>query len=632
MSVGYGTLPEVAVEKPVEDTRRSEIRTSSVFLLAVFVFALTVAVVGKLSLEKSTATDFDGSSSLLSQHEDRSDFREEDEDDAYSLMETLSTSPGKYYQLGEDSFPRKKEELDGEIFSFSYDNFAETSKPGMADYGQGRLVHPNADIDSSYAPSDPLATDLTKQLFQSLRDVSLADSFLFGHQNDAAKGQKFRDPSATHHLSDVNIATNGSEWAAVYGFNLWEVFNGSTLIHFVKSAYMKGAVIEMEWEADNPITGNSASDCTGNPMNHILPGGSLNEVWNEQLDVIVSEISEYVVDGIQIPVVLRLFHENTGTWYWWGTSCANTTAYVAGFQYTVDYLRDAGLHNLLIVYAPSKPSRYKTTVFSELYPGNDYVDVVAFDRYGLVEYGIDIVDDAAIVIPFAHTNRKVPALAETGFYKGSYNIGLEYLVNDSSWWTDAFLKPIVEDGNASQIAYAITWTNYARDCYWIPLEGDYTYDGFVHMAHSPEVLFIDDTRWVNLPYSHSIQLARKEDGWSRRLESDENNIPDVEDLARDSNHSSKHHKHSSKSNSTEHSSKHNSTGETEKHYESKSNSTEKNGKHHESKSNSTEKNGNSNDHDHKHHRHSSKSNSTEKTGKSYDHGYWRCSMPSDSGT
>lgn len=138
-----------------------------------------------------------------------------------------------------------------------------------------------AELDTRYRPADPEATDATRQLFTSLDRVSKEHAFLFGHQNTAAKGQEFRDPTATHHQSDVHTATNDSTWAAVYGLNFWEVFNGTSLVHFVKSAYMKGAVIEAEWEADNPLTGGSASDCTGNPMNHITPGGYLNKNWTD---------------------------------------------------------------------------------------------------------------------------------------------------------------------------------------------------------------------------------------------------------------------------------------------------------------------------------------------------------------
>merc|ERR1711998_463273 len=75
--------------------------------------------------------------------------------------------------------------------------------------------------------------------------------------------------------------------------------------------------------------------------------------------------------------------------------------------------------------------------------------------------------DAHAIIPFADEHHKVPALAEAG--------------------------------------------------YWIPLKGDYTYDGFVHMSKSDSIIFLDDEMWTDLPYAHQIQLARKRYGWDRRL-------------------------------------------------------------------------------------------------------------------
>ena len=234
------------------------------------------------------------------------------------------------------------------------------------------------------------------------------------------------------------------------------------------------------------------------------------------MNSLVDEISQYEVDNVSIPILLRLFHENTGTWYWWGTSCCNSSQYIKVFRYTVNYLRDSGLHNLLIVYAPSKPSTYKTEALEDLYPGDDIVDIMAFDRYATTSYTEDLKEDAHAVVPFADERKKVPALAETGYYKGI--VQNDY---DSAWWMDSFLKPIAENEYLHRIAYALTWTNYANKCYWIPLEWDYTYDGFVRMSKSPNVFFLDDEEWVDLPYAHNIQLSRKNEGWDRRLSSED---------------------------------------------------------------------------------------------------------------
>ena len=141
--------------------------------------------------------------------------------------------------------------------------------PTQDDDAAGRNVS-GFNISSVFKPSDTEATDLTRRLFESLHQVSESDAFLFGHQNTAEKGQDFRDPNAEHHMSDINIATNFTEWSAVYGFNMWEALNGTDLTHFVASAFKKGAVIEFEWEANNPITGGSANDCTGHPMDKIV--------------------------------------------------------------------------------------------------------------------------------------------------------------------------------------------------------------------------------------------------------------------------------------------------------------------------------------------------------------------------
>lgn len=391
-------------------------------------------------------------------------------------------------------------------------------EPAVVETVDAPVVNATAPPGTVFRPSDLLATDSTTALYNSLHSISSSDGFLFGHQNDEWKGQNFRDPTGENHLSDVNIATNGTEWPAVFGFNIWNIFNDSsfTLQHFVKSAYKRGGVVEVEWEADNPITGEDARDCTGNPMNHILPDGSANKNWTRALDRIVEEILTYRVEDVAIPVIIRLFHENTGGWYWWGTSCVNSTQYVTAFRYTIDYLRSKGLHNLLVVYAPSKPSTHMPTVFEDLYPGNEVIDIIAFDRYGNTEYAQNIQDDAAVVVPFAEKNFKVPALAETGFLKGTNNIGNDYLKSDTAWWTDTFLKPIVNNPNASRISYFITWTDYSADCYWIPLRGDATYDSFIHMSKSENVLFLNDKAWTDLPYAHEVQLAREKYLWDRR--------------------------------------------------------------------------------------------------------------------
>ena len=86
-----------------------------------------------------------------------------------------------------------------------------------------------------------------------------------------------------------------------------------------------------------------------------MPGGTANAAWIEMLDAIGAGFNGLTYKGAPIPVVFRFFHEMTGGWYWWGSSCSTSTEYKAAWTYTVEYLRDtASVHSLLYVYAPSK--------------------------------------------------------------------------------------------------------------------------------------------------------------------------------------------------------------------------------------------------------------------------------------
>ena len=111
-------------------------------------------------------------------------------------------------------------------------------------------------------------------------------------------------------------------------------------------------------------------------MNQILPGGAYNPQFTAFLDL-VAEYAEQV-DG---PVLFRPFHENTGSWFWWGKAFCDAETYKSVFKYTVEYLRDIkDVHNLLYVYGPGSEA---TTMqeYEERYPGDEFVDMVGFDTY-----------------------------------------------------------------------------------------------------------------------------------------------------------------------------------------------------------------------------------------------------------
>lgn len=97
---------------------------------------------------------------------------------------------------------------------------------------------------------------------------------------------------------------------------------------------------------------NESKDTSGDSLKKILPGGEKNEVYKAYLDTIAKYAKALQEDNI--PVIFRPFHENTGSWFWWGS--ANTVeSYKSLYAYTRDYLESKGVHNMLYVYSPNGP-------------------------------------------------------------------------------------------------------------------------------------------------------------------------------------------------------------------------------------------------------------------------------------
>ena len=69
------------------------------------------------------------------------------------------------------------------------------------------------------------------------------------------------------------------------------------------------------------MTGNVFTDTSGSVVSHILPGGDKNAEYNAYLDQIADLAHQLSDDkGNDIPVVFRPFHENNGSWFWWGAA------------------------------------------------------------------------------------------------------------------------------------------------------------------------------------------------------------------------------------------------------------------------------------------------------------------------
>ena len=146
----------------------------------------------------------------------------------------------------------------------------------------------------------------------------------FGHQDDPCYGVGWKYESGR---SDIREVTG--EYPAVYGFDLgrielgWKVNLDSVPFdktrQYIQEAYERGGIITLSWHLNNPLTGGTAWDNKPGAVASILPGGEKNSLYTLWLDRVAEFLNSCKAkNGEQVPIILRLFHELNGGWFWWG--------------------------------------------------------------------------------------------------------------------------------------------------------------------------------------------------------------------------------------------------------------------------------------------------------------------------
>ena len=171
--------------------------------------------------------------------------------------------------------------------------------------------------------SDPQATAETRALYKNLYHL-IGKNILFGHQDDPCYGVGWKYIDGRSDIRDLT-----GEYPAVFGFDLGrtelgQAFNLDSVPfektrQYIREAYERGAVITLSWHLNNPLTGGNAWDNKPGAVASILPGGEKNGLYTSWLDRVAGFINSLKgKNGEPIPVILRLFHELNGGWFWWG--------------------------------------------------------------------------------------------------------------------------------------------------------------------------------------------------------------------------------------------------------------------------------------------------------------------------
>lgn len=331
---------------------------------------------------------------------------------------------------------------------------------------------------------DQNATDKTKSLFTYLQGVR-GNAVLFGHQHATTEGVTITTQDGTQ--SDVKKAVG--DYPAVYGWDtlslegkekpgVWggaEQANRDALVNVMKQAYERGAVLNLSSHMPNFVTGGSFYDTTGNVVSHILPGGDKHEEFNQFLDLI-ADFAHHLKDdeGKAIPVVFRPFHENNGSWFWWGAAFTTPAQYKELYRYTVEYLRDKkDVRNFLYAFSPGSPFNNDESKYLLTYPGDNYVDILGFDTYNNGE-GTDlwlnqVVQDARLISQIADSKEKVAAFTEFGYSN------MKITGNPDTKWFTKLLNALKSDPDAKRMAYMLTWANFTAEGTFTPFKNHPTF-------------------------------------------------------------------------------------------------------------------------------------------------------------
>ncbi|MCR5408987.1 MAG: glycoside hydrolase family 26 protein [Bacteroidales bacterium] len=305
----------------------------------------------------------------------------------------------------------------------------------------------------------PLETpkdQLVHQLFSYAEKGQIA----YGHQDDLVYGHNWvltdweDDPLERSDVKDVT-----GQYPMVLGFDLGGIELGHAknldgvpfgLIRKATQQHVqRGGIVTFSWHPRNPLTGGDAWDTSSKEaVSSLLEEGVGHEEFMQWLE----RAADFIA-SLEVPVIMRPWHENLGSWFWWGGNLCTPQEYKSLFRMTRDYFSSRGLENILWCYSPNgscTPEEYQ-----QRYPGDDYVDIVGVDTYefmgeGTLEeaaqnYRKELLPALDFLKEFSSSHGKLMCLSETGFES----------IPDSKWWTQT-LFPAIKD---YPVCYVLTWRN-----------------------------------------------------------------------------------------------------------------------------------------------------------------------------
>ena len=205
-----------------------------------------------------------------------------------------------------------------------------------------------------------------QQLLERL-DTLRQKGIMYGHQDDPFYGLTWEYQQDSSDVKNVC-----GDWPAVMGFELGGIEMGDAKsldsVPFTKITeevikhYNRGGIITISWHPRNPVTTidggglagqkfpeGTAWDVTDSAVvKKVLPGGDSHEKfqsWMQRLSDFLATLK--TSDGQRIPLMFRPWHENSGSWFWWGEAFCSVDEYKALWNMLQDKLLADGFDNIV---------------------------------------------------------------------------------------------------------------------------------------------------------------------------------------------------------------------------------------------------------------------------------------------
>ncbi len=256
------------------------------------------------------------------------------------------------------------------------------------------LVVGTADLLKAGDPVNPNATPEARALLDLFYRISGKYTLTGQHNYPNTKDRNTR-------FAAEYIGQTPAIWSTDMGFaedgNSDSYLARPDIVREAIRQHNKGSIITICWHAvpptaDEPVTfqprGQVAPDSLASVQGQLLdeqfkevltPGTRLYKRWAAQVDSIAVYLKK--LQEANVPVLWRPYHEMNGDWFWWGGRIGeNSTAdlYRQLYDRMVNYHK---LNNLVWIWSVDRPST-PIRKFSNFYPGNNYLDILALDVYG----------------------------------------------------------------------------------------------------------------------------------------------------------------------------------------------------------------------------------------------------------